>query len=120
MVRFIPRYFTFLVTISSEIFFLISVSDVSLLVYRNAFDFLVSWEIFIKNALYQGAGSLFPLFAVPYLYWFSFLALFFNVLQNTISLFFGLFSFGDCLMINKIMFIHVVLSFKKKYLSIRK
>ena len=41
MVRFIPRYFIFLVAISNGIFFLISVSAVSLLVYRNAFDFLV-------------------------------------------------------------------------------
>ena len=34
-----PRYFIFLVAISNGIFFLISVSDVSLLVYKNAFDF---------------------------------------------------------------------------------
>ena len=40
LVRFISRYFIFLVAISNGIFFpLISVSDVSLLVYRNAFDF---------------------------------------------------------------------------------
>ena len=38
LVRFIPRYFIFLVAITNGIFFLISVSDVSLLVYRNAFD----------------------------------------------------------------------------------
>ena len=39
LVRFIPKYFTFLVAISNGTFFLISVSAVSLLVYRNAFDF---------------------------------------------------------------------------------
>ena len=39
LVRFIPRYFIFLVAISNGIFFLISVSAGSLLVYRNAFDF---------------------------------------------------------------------------------
>ena len=41
LVRLIPRYFIFLVAISNGIFFLISVSDVSLLVYRNAFEFSV-------------------------------------------------------------------------------
>ena len=41
LVRFIPRYFIFLVAISNEIFFLISTSDVSLLVYKNAFDFWI-------------------------------------------------------------------------------
>ena len=41
LVRFIPRYFIFLVTISYGIFFLVSVSDVSLLVYKNAFDFQI-------------------------------------------------------------------------------
>ena len=41
MVRFIPRYFIFLVAISNGIFFLISVSVVSLLVYSYAFDFCV-------------------------------------------------------------------------------
>ena len=39
LVRLIPRYFIFLVAISNGIFFLISVSAVLLLVYRNAFDF---------------------------------------------------------------------------------
>ena len=39
MVRFIPRYFIFLVAISNGTFFLISVSDISLLVYKNAFGF---------------------------------------------------------------------------------
>ena len=39
LVRFIPRYFIFLVVISNGILFLISVSAVSLLVYRIAFDF---------------------------------------------------------------------------------
>ena len=41
LVRFIPRYFIFLVAILNGMFFLISVSAVSLLVYRNAFDFWV-------------------------------------------------------------------------------
>ena len=39
LVRFIPRYSIFLVATSNGIFFLVSVSDVSLLVYKNAFDF---------------------------------------------------------------------------------
>ena len=39
LVRFIPRYFIFLVAIVNGIFFLISVSDISLLVYENAFYF---------------------------------------------------------------------------------
>ena len=39
--RFIAKYFIFLVTISNGILFLISVSAVSLLVYRNAFDFSI-------------------------------------------------------------------------------
>ena len=41
LVRFIRRYFIFLVFISNGIFFLISVSAVLLLVYSNGFDFLV-------------------------------------------------------------------------------
>ena len=41
LVRFIPRYFMFLLAISNGMFSLISVSYVSLLVYRNAFDFSV-------------------------------------------------------------------------------
>ena len=41
LVRFIPRYFIFLVALSNGIFFLISVSAVSLLVYQNALDFQV-------------------------------------------------------------------------------
>ena len=39
LVRFIPSYFLILVAITNGIFFLISVSVVPLLVYRNAFDF---------------------------------------------------------------------------------
>ena len=41
LVRFIPRYFVFLVAVANRIFFLISVSGVSLLVCKNAFDFWV-------------------------------------------------------------------------------
>ena len=41
LVRFISTYMIFLFAISNGIFFLISVSAVSLLVYRNTFDFLV-------------------------------------------------------------------------------
>ena len=41
LVRCIPRNFIFLVVISNGIFFLISVSAVSLLVYRNALEFSV-------------------------------------------------------------------------------
>ena len=37
LVRFIRRYFIFLVATANGIFFLISVSDISLLVYKNAF-----------------------------------------------------------------------------------
>ena len=36
LVRFIPRYFIIPVAISSGISFMISVSDISLLVYKNA------------------------------------------------------------------------------------
>ena len=39
LVRFIARYFIFLVAISNGIYFLISVFAVSLLVYQNVFDF---------------------------------------------------------------------------------
>ena len=39
LVRFSPRYFMFLVAISNGIFSLISDSDISLLVYKNDFDF---------------------------------------------------------------------------------
>ena len=39
LVRFIPRYFIFLVAISNGIFFLISVSDISLSMYKNVFHF---------------------------------------------------------------------------------
>ena len=39
--RFSPRHFIFLVSVSNRILFLISDSDVSLLVYKNAFDFWV-------------------------------------------------------------------------------
>ena len=38
---FIPRYFIFLVAISNGKFFLISLSDISLLVYKNALDFWI-------------------------------------------------------------------------------
>ena len=41
LVRFIPGYFTVLVAIGNGIFFQISVSYVSLLVYKNAFDFWI-------------------------------------------------------------------------------
>ena len=41
LVRFIPRYFIFPVAIQMGFFPLISVSDVSLLVYKNTFDFQV-------------------------------------------------------------------------------
>ena len=39
-VRFIPRYFIFLVAIVNGIFFLVSVSDTSLLVYKKCLSFL--------------------------------------------------------------------------------
>ena len=39
LVRFIPRHFIFMVATSNGIFFLISASDISLLVYKNTFDF---------------------------------------------------------------------------------
>ena len=44
LVRFIPRYFIFLVAMSNRTFFLISVSDISLLAYR-AFLPLSSWTL---------------------------------------------------------------------------
>ena len=40
LVRFLPRYFIFLVAVANGTFFLISVSYISLLVYKNAFHFL--------------------------------------------------------------------------------
>ena len=48
LVRFIPRYFIFHVAIANGIIFLISVSDVSLLVYKNAFDFSILICCFAK------------------------------------------------------------------------
>ena len=39
LVKFIPRYFIFPVALVNGIFLLVSVSDISLLVYKNAFDF---------------------------------------------------------------------------------
>ena len=39
LVRFIPRHIIFLVAISNGTLFLISVSDILLLVYKNAFHF---------------------------------------------------------------------------------
>ena len=52
MVRFIPRCFIFLVAVSNGMLFLISVSAVSLLVYRNAFDF---WVLTLYPAVFPNS-----------------------------------------------------------------
>ena len=59
-VRFIPRYFFFLVAISNGIFFLISVSAVPLLVYSNAFDFwvLTLYPAVLPNSLIRSSSFL--------------------------------------------------------------
>lgn len=44
MVKFIPKYFIGLDAIVNEIVFLISVSDASLLVYRIATNFILSFK----------------------------------------------------------------------------
>ena len=41
LVRFILRYFNFLVAIVNEMFFLISFSDISFIVHKNSFDFRI-------------------------------------------------------------------------------
>ena len=50
LVRLIPRYLIFLVAISNGIFLLIPVSAVSLLVYKNDFDF---WILTLNPAVCQ-------------------------------------------------------------------
>ena len=46
LVRLIPKSFIFLIAVSNGIFFLISISDISLLVCKNAFDFwILKWAI---------------------------------------------------------------------------
>ena len=60
MVRFIPRYFIFRVAISNGIFFLISVSHVSLLVYKNSFDFwiLTLYSTVLPNSFIRSSSFL--------------------------------------------------------------
>ena len=58
LVRFIPRYFIFLVAISNGIFSLISVPDISLLVYKNAFDFwiLTLYPAVLPNSIIRSSS----------------------------------------------------------------
>ena len=60
LVRFIPRYFIFLVAISNGIYFLISVSDVSLWAYKNTFDFwiLVQFPSVLPNSFIMSRSFL--------------------------------------------------------------
>ena len=60
LVRFIPRYFIFLVAVVNGIFFLISVSDISLLVYKNAFNFwiLIFYLAIFPNSLIRSSSFL--------------------------------------------------------------
>ena len=60
LVRFIPRYFIFLVAISNGIFFLISVSAVLLLVCRNAFYFwiLTLYPAVLPNSFIRSSSFL--------------------------------------------------------------
>ena len=60
LVRLIPRYLIFLVAISNGILFLISVSAVSLLVYKNAFDFciLTLYPVVLPNSFIRSNSFL--------------------------------------------------------------
>ena len=71
LVRFIPRYFIFLVAISNGTFSLISVSAVSLLVYRNAFNFgvLTLYPAVLSNSFIRSSsffGGVYKIFHVHY------------------------------------------------------
>ena len=58
--RFIPRYFTLFVTVVNGIVSLISLSDFSLLVYRNARDFcaLILYPATLLNSLISSSNIL--------------------------------------------------------------
>ena len=53
MVQFIPKYFIFLVAIVNGIISLISVSDISLLLYKGVYDFriLILYPVILPNSL---------------------------------------------------------------------
>ena len=69
LVSFIPRYFIFLVAVVNGIFFLISSSDISLLVYKNAFNF---WIFTLYHAVLPNSLLMLSSFLLESM-WFSFL-----------------------------------------------
>ena len=71
LIRFIPRYFIFLVVILNGFFSLISVSDISLLVCKNAFNFwiLTLYPVVFPNSLIRLSsffGEVYRIFYIHY------------------------------------------------------
>ena len=58
--KFIPRYFIFLVAMANDNFFLTPVCDISLLVYKNAFNsrILTFYPTVLPNSLIRSSSFL--------------------------------------------------------------